>query len=325
MDEATDELEIQHGLSGRDASPCFERTVRRAVETSFKSLFETKNLYQKETVDLSSLETEIARDAPSLKEEALSSLRREALLRPWRVSTHHQGDDRSTAEILGLANLGCDPLGTPDEDRTLYFFAPGVRLTCGKCEDKTTFEALHCSGEGNRFGAPYPRVRGDKREQVFLFYYRCVSCRDFIHSILALRQGLRIHLCGVAPRRQLATPLQIGGKLQQIADDAHNAVLEGDLFAGLYHLRTLIEHYIKGRLDIKLTEQIRGEELVARYNASLAEPLKAAIPSLAPAYEELSKCLHSRSGVAADFERIEGAVRHHIEAVRTLERYHNNG
>ncbi len=140
--------------------------------------------------------------------------------------------------------------------------------------------------------------------------------------MLTLRQGLRIHFCGVAPRRQIAARVQVGGKLQPIADDAHKAVLEGDIYGGFYHLRTLIEHYLKGRLAIPLADQTRGEELVARYNASLAEPLKAAIPSLGPAYETLSKFLHSRSGVATDFYQIENSVRDHIEAVKTLERYH---
>ena len=109
-----------------------------------------------------------------------------------------------------------------------------------------------------------------------------------------------------------------------IADEAHNAVLEGDLFAGFYHLRTLVEHYIKGKLAISTNEQMRGDELVERYNASLPKALKEAIPSLGPAYEELSGFLHSRTGEPGDFTRIETSIGDHIGALRTLERYHKN-
>ena len=322
MDDALDEFEIQHGISGREASPIFERSVRGCVEKAFKSLLETKNLYQKEDVDLASLDTALAKELPALSDSKYSDLHQEATMRPWRIATDHQGDDPMTADILRHAKVGAEPLGTPDEGRSLHFFAPGVQFPCKKCKGERTFEALHCSGEGGRFGSPYPRVRDEVREQVFLLYYRCVGCREFIHTILVLREGLRIHLCGVGPRRQLPARLQVRGKLQVIANDAHNAVLEGDVFAGFYHLRTLVEHHIKRKLSIPIKDQIRGDELVERYNDFLPKQLKEVIPSLASIHTELSGFLHSRSGCPDDFARIETSIGDHINALRTLDHYH---
>ncbi|HPA21321.1 MAG TPA: hypothetical protein PLU30_26495 [Verrucomicrobiae bacterium] len=316
-----DEIELQHTLPGREASPCFERTVRLAVERAFKDLLETKNLYQKVDVDLNALPQALTAEGVDIARNGVEAYNREARLRPWAIETHHQGDNRATTGVMFNAGGISQPLGTPVEEMSLHFLVPSLRLNCPTCKDKTTFEAL-CSSRQSGFASPYPRTNDGKIEQVFTFFYRCVSCRAFLYTTLTHRRELRIQLCGFAPRRQLECRIKADKELRPIAEDACNAFLEGDIFGGFYHLRTFVEHHIRRRLKIPIGQQIRGDELTARYNSSLPEPLKAAIPSLSPVYDELSGHLHSRTGTPEDFTRIEQSINDHLAALRTLERYH---
>lgn len=315
-----DELSIQHGLPGRPESPTLERTARKAVEAAMRDLVQEKLLYQKVTVDLAGLAEALTKANVKTAPEKIAALQAEISVRPWRLETHHMGDDPQHAEIHKLARTGGQAIGTPIEQMNLHFYAPSVRLACRVCKTKATFIALMGSHE-RKLSYPFPRATQRGIEHIYTVFYRCETCREVIHASLIRREGIRLHLCGFAPRREQAAARSVPKSVERILCDASNAVAEGDVYAGFYHLRTMIEHYIKVSCGIPLELQMRGEELISKHNSNLPIHLRSALPSLAVAYEKLSIHLHARTGDANEFSTHLNSICDHIEGVALLNKY----
>jgi hypothetical protein len=315
-----DEIKIQHALPGRPQSPALERTARLAIEAALGELVSRKLLYQKVTIDLSGLAQAIG--SPELTTpDQLSLLETEVAARPWELETHHQGDNPIHLTIFASANVGGQPIGTPLNQMNIHFYAPGVQLECPTCKGERTFIALQSSRQFN-LEQPYPRpsMRG-QTEQVYTLYYRCEGCRKFMHAVLFRREGLRLHLSGFAPRRVQKSNRTLPPALQPILNDANNAVAEGDLYAGFYHLRTLVEHFAKLKLGVPLETRERGEDLLATYGKTIPASLAATLPSLAMSYDVLSKRMHARSGTPEEFAKQVDAICDHIEGAALLAKY----
>jgi hypothetical protein len=340
-----EQLELQRMLPGRPESPALEGEASLAIERSFRELIEGKYLYQKTIVDLAEMDRAIRASVAKEEEVAqraaavppiggggpvrvklptpvtparLEELRKEVATRPWRFVTRHQGDNPQAHQIFSVSRIGGQPIGTPLEDVDLSFYLPAVQLRCpARCKGLSTFIAL-ASSATSHFESPFPRRKNGETEQVFFPYYRCEMCRETLYTLLIRRTGLRLHLCGFAPRREPFTSRAVPEALAPILSDAEQAVAEGDIFAGFYHLRTLLEHYLKGRLTIPITTQIRGDELVEKHYASISKELGSVLPSVTVAYERLSESLHSRTGGAEDYKAHREAICKHIEALALL-------
>ena len=152
-------------------------------------------------------------------------------------------------------------------------------------------------------------------------FYRCEACREVLHAVLIRREGIRLHLCGFAPRREQVSERSVPKAVEKILIDASNAVAEGDLSAGFYHLRTLMEHCLKLRLSIPPELQIRGEDLVAKHYESLPVQLRSALPSLTAAYATLSAHLHGRTGETSEYYSLLAVICDHIEGIELLTKY----
>jgi hypothetical protein len=335
-----DQLALQGMLMSRPESPALEDAAAKAIEEAFRELIERRYLYQKLTVDLSPID-EAVKEAiknatvraitpgagsgggPVLRpiaatEERLKELRSEIEKRPWQLVTRHTGDNPELARIHRTARLGTQPLETAADDIDLMFYLPAVRLRCaGRCKEGTTFVALVSSSDSG-FDSPYPRKTNRGTEQNFIPIYRCEMCRETLYTILIRRTGLRLHLCGFAPRRELLASEPVPEQLVPILNDAEQAVAEGDTFAGFYHLRTMLEHYLKNRLGIPIAQQIRGDELIDKHYATLVPEMTAVLPSLTTAWEKLSCWLHTRTGEVADYRTQRNSICKHIEALRVL-------
>lgn len=320
MPDDDDELKIQHGLPVRPQSPALERIARLAIEVALGELISRKLLYQKVTIDLAELSKAIGSAELTMPNE-LSQLETEVAARPWELETHHQGDNPIHLPIFASANVGGQPVGTPLHQMNIHFYAPGVQLECPTCKGERTFIALQSSRQFN-LEQPYPRPSTrDRTEQVYTLYYRCEGCRKFMHAVLVRREGLRLHLCGFAPRRVQKSNRNLPPALQAILNDANNSVAEGDLYAGFYHLRTLVEHYAKLKLGVALETRERGEDLLEKYGKTIPLPLAATLPSLAASYDVLSKRMHARSGTPEAFATQVDAICDHIEGAAMLAKY----
>ena len=188
--------------------------------------------------------------------------------------TRHKGDNPKLAEVQSYANFGANPLGSTNEDRPVRFFLPNIQIKCGGACKKKTFFTAHLSSTIFRgLEQLHPRSGPQGTEQIFQPIYRCEICRTMIYTFLVRRVGRRLHLCGVAPRRAPEATRTVPEPLVPILADAEQAVAENDLFAGFYHLRTLVEHYLKSKLTIPLKDQLRGEDLVSEYHENIAHSM----------------------------------------------------
>jgi hypothetical protein len=321
MPNLDDELKIQHGIVGRPESPALERTARLAIEAGFAELITNKLLYQKVKVDLSQLPTALAKANATVDAAKLSALEQEISVRPWELETRHLGDQAQHLPIFAAANVGGQPIGTPVHQMRIHFYVPSVQLQCPVCKAERTFIALVASRQFN-LEDPYPRSSPQSRtEQVYTIYYRCEGCRKVIYGVLVRREGLQLHLCGFAPRRAQTGIRAIPKSIEPILHDARNAVAEGDLFAGFYHLRTMVEHFVKLRLKAPLDSRERGEDLLARYYKTVPTSLSSTLPSLMKSYDTLSKRIHARSGTIEEFHDQVTAVCDHIEGLGLLSKY----
>jgi hypothetical protein len=316
-----DEIKIQHGIKGRPESPALERTARLAIEAAFSEVVSSKSLYQKVTVDLSQLPAALKAAKVAPGSIRVSLLEDEVAIRPWELETHHQGDQAAHFPIFAAASAGGQPVGTPLHEMQIHFYAPGVQLQCATCKGERTFIALVASRQFN-LENPYPRTSSQGgTEQVYTLYYRCEGCRKFTYSVLVRRDRLRLHLCGFAPRRLQKSVRSVPKPLEPILNDGSDAVSEGDLYGGFYHLRTLIEHFAKLRLGLPADAQERGEDLLAKYYKTIPPALSSTLPSMTTSYEVLSKHLHARSGTIEIFNEQVAAVCDHIEGVGILSKY----
>lgn len=331
-------------MLGRPQSPSLETAARRAIEVALKNLIERHYLYQKVTVDLSEMERavkEALKDYTGLppvgkitggelmargekarhnREAQIASARPEIELRPWHLETRHLGDNPQFAEIHSVARIGAQAIGTPVEKMKIHFYSPAVHLHCGQCNVVSVFTA-HVSSKQSDFGSVFPRQLGQRTEQTFTPIYRCESCRKTIYTILIRREGLRLHLCGFAPAKAYKPPHGVPESVAEILKDAEAALAGKDLYGALYHLRTMIEHYIRDRLKLPAADRVRGEDLVAKHNASLSPSLSGILPSLSVAYEKLSESLHARSGEDSEYFKYRDLICDYIKGVALLEKH----
>lgn len=122
----------------------------------------------------------------------------------------------------------------------------------------------------------------------------------------------------MASLREPLVSKSVPESLGPILSDAEQAVAEGDIFAGFYHLRTILEHYLKHRLRIPIDQQIRGDELVTKHYQTLSPGAGNMLPSLTVSWEKLSHWLHTRTGDADDYQVQRDAICKHIEALEVL-------
>jgi hypothetical protein len=328
------------GGPSRPESPALEIEAGRAIERAFRSLVEDKYLYQKQEVDLSEMEKPVAdsvlkaairRGAPRMDgsgpfgpepqkvtPERFKELCREVAARPWILGTRHVGDSENERLITHHSRGYMGPLETPVPEMNLGFLLPSVQLQClGSCKSEKTFMALVTS-KGNPYSQPWGLIKSSETEQLFFPIFRCVGCSKFAYTMLVKRKGLKLHLCGMSPRRPAKPTGYLPEALAPIYSDAEQSIAEGDIFAAIYHLRTLIEHYVKGRLGLAPKEKRNGDDLIAQYNSTIVEGLRGTLPSLLSSWQTLSEALHAREGKPEDYTKHRDAVCKHIQVVATL-------
>jgi hypothetical protein len=67
-------------------------------------------------------------------------------------------------------------------------------------------------------------------------------------------------------------------------------------------------------------EQVRGDDLTARYKITLPPGAGSLLPSLSSAYTDLSRWMHSRTGSPEDYTTTRKAVCKHLRLLVELER-----
>lgn len=338
---------IQRSVPSRRESPNMEAMAAKAIEDGIRQLIETRYLYQKYELDftavekfLSGLNFQFPSDySPNglrrMTGEALGKWRAEVrpaeikrlmaeiVSRPWNLQTRYLGDSPQTAEITKFANVGTSPSGTPVAEMPIFFFAPAVQLQCPSCKRTSTF-AAHPSSMRFSIDALHPRrvLSGQQLavEQIYVPIYRCELCRTGVFTALIRRLGGKLHLCGFAPRRPALPSRSVPANVAEILRDAEQAVAEGDIFAAFYHLRTLLEHFIKYRLALAPATKMTGDDVIEQHFKSLPPAWRQVLPNITDAYSQLSANLHGRIGSVEEYPVLRNQICDHIEMLLMLEK-----
>jgi hypothetical protein len=131
------------------------------------------------------------------------------------------------------------------------------------------------------------------------------------------RELLKIQLCGRSKPYFPKIPVEIPKGFRDVYQDALGAVACGDLSAGFYHLRTLMEHYMKSACNIPLSQQIDGSALCDHYNKTI-DPVVAGRASLTATFDQCAAHLHNRDGNKVQFEAILKLIEGHFKLISHL-------
>lgn len=302
--------------SGRSISPQFELECQEVICESLVTLMTQKGIYQNINMNFGqAMSLGVLPFGNEKKLDTYEDLIFEINNRPWQPISKGQGSERDIHAIP----IESMPMWTKPFELYLNFYLPEIITYCKLCKTNNTFLSMISSG--NNFIEDTNPQSGTYPEQLFNFYYKCSICRKSVISFLIRRQMQKITLCGRSERLKFNIDKLIPAKLENIVEDAFSAANESDVYAGFYHLRTFIEHYIKDCLEMKIDEKIKGDELTERYNRSIGSKLKSKIPSLTSIYTDLSKYMHSRKGDKDNFDNIYEKIIDHLAAVDLANKY----
>lgn len=281
---------------GKGPGPVFEHTVCDEWIRLIKLLMEEKFIYQNVSLN-SNVFTEIEDEQYPYK-----SLQVEFSKRPIYPLSDGKTEQVHASPDWMLSGAMAFNIDGEIEDQPLPFYLPALQLQCKECKGERTFGSLVDSRSGYLQAFIDRSKSPSLTKQVFTFYYLCNSCKNQTVVFQIVRNGLKLQLTG------RSDPLRPNvGKwpknINEIIENATQAVAENDVYGGFYHLRTALEHYIKSELKIDAKDRVNGEELGDRYKASLSQKVKTAVPSLSTIYTDLSECMHARTGDVAVFDK----------------------
>ncbi len=202
------------------------------------------------------------------------------------------------------------------------FFLPNITTECEQCGRYAPFLS-----QSNSFASYHghfvpPRLKPEHPlRQLYNIFYRCSDCGEHAIGFLVLRDGFKFQLVGRSSPYRPALEPEWPKDIAPIAKDAGLAVSEGDIAAGYYHLRTALEHYLKGVVSIPLVEKIEGTALCDAYNATLDVRLKSGFASVAEIYSALSLGMHTRDVSPEAFYQIRKKLLDHFKAKALFAEY----
>jgi hypothetical protein len=290
---------------GRKQSPRVENLFQEAVTEAVMQLLEAKGLYQNVTIN--------ERFSATIPVDPRFDFRKEFAKRPLYLFS------RGETELGGgLGSHTGGALGTPRDEMEVGCYLPNIHTYCSKCKAVKGFISLSASNV--HLMSPYPII-GEDTEQVYHPLYQCAACRKELINFQILRRGFKLQLAGRSKPYRPPLDREWPADIQEIVSDAVVAVAESDIPAGFYHLRTAVEFYIKGILEIDISTKIDGNDLCDRYTARIDTRLKSGFPSVAKIYRELSEGLHTRSKDVGTFNGLLRELLDHLRAKKMFEDY----
>ena len=306
--------------SGRSISPQFEMACQEVICEALVELMTQKGIYQKIHINYANtLKFGVHEILKKENEHSYEDLNIEFNKRPWQPVSKGLGSDLD--HTLPKFN-STNPLTSKDEELYLNFYLPEITTYCKNCKTKTTHLSMASSGRNY-----IESIEVDHQgylEQYFVFHYKCSICRKSIINFLITRFKNKMTLCGRSDRLNYNIPKVIPKKFRQIINDAQSSANENDNFAGFYHLRTFVEHFMKDILSIDINTQIRGDDLAEKYNKEVGSKIVGRIPSLSSIYSDLSKFMHSRTGEKKDFDSLFEKIVDHLSAKELNDKYPEN-
>ena len=309
---------ILGGYILREISPQFEIKCQEAICEAIVKALETKGIYQNLFIDTSFIfPFSNGLEFDTKDGIAFPTLVKEFNLRPWVPVSRTKGNKTKMPAYNGPTQI----LETPIEEMYIKFYLPEIETFCKSCKKVT----VHLSMIESIFdGRDELFDKSDTTQQILIPYYNCGVCYNDVVIYLIKRKGNKITICGRTERLRYNVDKIIPIKFKEIIEDALSAVNENDLYAGFYHLRTFLEHYMKEVLQIPHVEQKRGDELVRMYNESLNNKFLSSTISFSVVYDKLNYNLHSRNGEHTDFYKFLEDIYNHLKAKELFTKYPNS-
>ena len=302
--------EIQQTYIQRSQSPEVENIMGKLIHDELEILLSEGYLYQNRSIDLSEI---VGKADEHFSGEALKD---EFTHRPWIAYSKNRGFTRSEQQFTNLKPT--DPLGGPLREMHLTFVIPTIETWCARCKGKELFDSIphlalspyHVNPEAIKEPLGY---------QTLLFNLQCQKCKSPLITFMVRRELVKLQLCGRSSPYFPVVPSEIPNRLTDVYRDGVRAAACGDFAGGFYHLRTLMEHYMKSICGIALNQQIDGSELCQLYNKTI-DRVVAERASLTKLFSECSHNLHGRTGSQRDFSAALQLIEGHFRLIENLRR-----
>jgi hypothetical protein len=271
----------------------YRQWIGEAIRGSLKTLLETKHLYQYVLVPLAEL---MAKIPDNLEYGVVRREASKAIMGLWFAAPPQKNSQQ------------LPPRGRHESGKgNLVFFAPSVRLYCGRCKR----------------AEPHDCEDTYSSETSYFLVYRCLGCRQGRVTFLVEREDLsvetpsrRLKLSGRYPFEQFAEFNLLPPFLAKYYSDAAIAFNSGFVGMGIFGLRTVIEQWARAVTGI--TTKVDGTELFDEYAKILPQGFSSLYPSLGAMYSALSADMHGAVGDSTLFESARADINKHFGALRSL-------
>jgi hypothetical protein len=265
-----------------DQASYVRSTIAAFLGPKISSLIEKYHLYQSMQIDM---------------QEMVRHCRQHTSLDPSRIQEH--------LEEIGSASWS---IYNPDKDGYPTGLSIGIRgaeLYCKTC----------------RKGIPTNLIESHKLEfpsrhsyEIYTLVFMCQGCRESTITIMIERVCYKLIVSGRAPIEEVQVPKEIPGRIRKYYSGAVIARNAGQVLAGNFLLRCLIEQYVR-----LFAPEERVDDCLSAYAATLPDDFKSRFPSLTTPYGDLSVDIHCAKGSAKVFEEAISLIDKHFDAKRVCE------
>lgn len=274
--------------------------VETAINAGLKALIETKHLYQSFNIETALAEVVIN----ARSEQTAVVVKRELqdyAARRWHVEPP-------------LLQGGPPVRRITDRPDTPHLAVDTVKLFCGTCRRTEPYNLVYTQDIYEEMEKHGVRLNRDQATQSVVFGYQCQSCKQTPELFVLSRRGTKVTLVGRSPMEQVQVPAVIPKTHSKFYSDAIVAYQSGQILPALFMLRTFIEQF--ARVAIAASSNLRADEVLDQYMASIPDPVRAHFPSPRDVYSRLSAALHSASADNTLFERSAKELEQHFDARR---------
>jgi hypothetical protein len=264
-----------------DAPSSLYQIIPKTITQTFRSLLNTKHLYQSVEIAERSVRQAIAKAVLSYQKSSSLVINRpeheEKAFKPLL-------SDWLPMWIPAPGPIQAPPMGYPRD--VTVFELPTVETFCELCKKDQPFNPRPM-----QTGQLFPHEpSGKPQQQVFALAYICQGCKKFELSFMVTRLGVKLILSGRSVMEEVHVPSYVDRAVARFYSGAVIAYNCNQVLAALFMLRTLIEQYMRFTLAPATFET--ADKLCDGYNASLDVSFKGIFPSLPGIYSRLSDALH---------------------------------
>jgi hypothetical protein len=189
---------------------------------------------------------------------------------------------------------------------------PDIKLFCSACNRVEAYNLVFADDLFRRIEQGAFETKGET-DQLFLFAYKCQSCKGTPETFLIRRRGLRLRNEGRSPIEHVEVSTAIPKAVSRFVSGAVVAHQSGQTLAGLFLLRTFIEQW--ARLATGSQKQ-QPDQVIEEYMTMLPSDFRGRFPSMRSLYAELSADIHAARGSAELFDQARGQIDQHFDARR---------